>query len=263
MPVHMTPAVITKSSPWAMPTVRMSAVTWFEPPGDAGGPHVGALPGVLTGSSPWATLAVRTSARSRPRPRSRARRRCRSVRPRARSPGSTPGGGDGPHVGRPGRCRWSGCRRGPELAGGPEFADSPGRRSPCRAPGRRRRSARRRGPGRAHQVEPLRAVAAVRNSPAVPAVATRFEPPGRWRRSPGRAPGRCRWSGCRRGPGRAHRVEPLGGGGGPELASGPGRGHQVRAPGRCRRSRSGRGQGPELTAGSGRRSPGRAPGRRR
>ena len=43
-------------------------------------------PAAVTGSSPRATPVVRTSARSRPW-----------------SPGSTPGDGDGPHVGRPGR----------------------------------------------------------------------------------------------------------------------------------------------------------------
>ena len=197
-----------------MPVVRMPARSRPRPPGstpgDAGGPHVG-RPGrearhryrsarpraVVTRSSPsgrWRRSGTRQ--RSRPRPWSRVRQRSRPW-----PPGSTPGDAGDPHAGAIPAVRLA-------IDAGPH------------------------GPGRGHQVRPP-------GGAGGPELA---DGPG-WRRSPGRAPGRCRRS--RSGSGTAlnsptmpvrtaragcHRVEPPGGGGGPELASGPGRGHLVRAP---------------------------------
>ena len=188
-----------------------------EPPGDASGPHVGAVPGVLTRSSPRAMPVVAV----RPRPWSRARR-CKRARAQAVPAVRTSAA---PAV---------------RLAIDPS-PHGPGPWSPGSSlPGRCRRSARRRGAGRSrgHRVRP-RAMPAIRTparsrprpwsrarrckrarAQAVPAVRTSAAPAVRLAIDPGpHGPGP--WS-----PGRA----PPGGGGGPELASDPGRGHQVRAP---------------------------------
>ena len=256
----------------------------IEPPGDAGGPELASGPGRLSpGSNPRAVAAIRTSARSRPRPWSRTRR-CKRERAQAEPAvrlaidASPHGPGRGHQVEPPGRCG----------GGGPELASGPGRGHQVRAPrampavrtsarGQPRPWSRTRRRLRAAVTgfEPLRAVAAVRTS-AAPAVRLAIDggPHSPGRRSPGRAPGRCRWSRSGSGailnsptvPGGGHLVRPRampairtparsrpavrltidadphgpgrrspgrappGGAGGLELASGPGRGHQVRAP---------------------------------
>ena len=155
MPIRTAPAVTTRSNPpgrWrrspgssprAVAAVRTSAAPavrfaidadphgpgrghLVRAPGDADGPHAGAVPAAAMVPSsppapggdhrvrPRAVPAVRTSARSRPRPWSRARRRSPASRPRAtptapRSP-TAPGGGH--RVRASGRCRRSARRRG-------------------------------------------------------------------------------------------------------------------------------------------------------
>ena len=230
MPVRTAPGVLTRSSPRAMPVCRWSRS------------GSGAVPGVLTRSSPRAMPVVAV----RPRPWSRARRwlraavtwfdpgRCRrSARRRdpargqrpelaagsgRRSPGSTPGDADDPHVGRPGREARHRCRSAWPRAVVTRSSPSGRPWSPGSTPGdaggphvgRPGREARHRC--RSARPWPWSPGSSPR---AMPVVAVRPRPWSRARRrlraaSTGFDPGRCRRSARRRGPGRGHRVEPPG-----------------------------------------------------
>ena len=197
MPVRMAPAV----------------VTWFEPPGDAGNPHVGAVP---------ATAAVPSSPAAPSSPTvPGGGHLVRAPRRWWRSPGSSPpGGGDDHRVEPPGDAGGHGpaparsrARRRPRAAvtrfEPPGDAGGHGL-APARSRARRRCRSARPGPA-VTGFEPLRVVAAVRSSPAVPGGCHQVRTPGRWRRSA-----------RRRDPARGH---------GPELAA-----VSVRALRRCRRS---------------------------
>ena len=234
------PAVVTRSSPRRC---RRSARR--RGPGRGHRVRPRAMPAIRTPAAPAVRLAIDTGPHG----------------PGPWSPGrAPPRGGGGPHVGRSGRearhrYRFARPRAvvtrssPPGDAGGPHTGAI--RNSPAGGGDRR-------GPGRGHLVRP-RATPAIR-TPAAPAVRLAIDTgphgPGRGHRV--RAPGRCRWSACRRGPGRGHLVRPRatlavrtsaapavrlaidtgphgpgrwspgrappGGGGGPELASGPGRG---------------------------------------
>ena len=131
-----------RSRPW--PPGRapraVAAVTGFEPPGGAGGPHVGAVPAAaVVPSSPTVTCFEAPGDADGPH--------AGAVPAAAMVPSSPPAPGGDYRV-RPRRCRRSARRRDPARGQDPELAAGSGRRSPGSSPGRRRWSGRRRGPGR-------------------------------------------------------------------------------------------------------------------